>query len=78
EGKRVLAPAKDIQEVRNAIRAYELLPGWHAANIRDLLTAHKTLMTGLVDRPADLLGGKVGISRGTKVLHMAPPSDQVP
>ncbi len=26
EGKRVLAPAKDIQEVRNAIRAYELMP----------------------------------------------------
>ncbi len=51
EGKRVLAPAKDIQEVRNAIRAYELMPGWHAANISDLLTAHKTLMTGLVDRP---------------------------
>ncbi len=41
EGKRVLAPAKDIQEVRNAIRAYEFMPGWHAANIRDLLTAHK-------------------------------------
>lgn len=78
EGKRVLAPAKDIQEVRNAIRAYELMPGWHAANIRDLLTAYKTLMTGLVDRPGALRGGNVGIYRGTQVVHMAPPAAQVP
>ena len=78
EGKRVLAPAKDIQEVRNAIRAYELMPGWHAANISDLLTAHKTLMTGLVDRPGALRGGNVGIYRGTQVIHMAPPAAQVP
>ncbi|CAM3739372.1 Fic family protein [Klebsiella quasivariicola] len=78
EGKRVLAPAKDIQEVRNAIRAYELMPGWHAANISDLLAAHKTLMVGLVDSPGVLRGGNVGIYRGTQVVHMAPPAALVP
>jgi Fic family protein len=78
EGKRVLAPAKDIQEVRNAIRAYELMSGWHAANISDLLTAHKTLMIGLVDRPGVLRGGNVGVYRGTQVVHMAPPAARVP
>lgn len=30
EGKRVLAPEKDIQEVRNALLAYENMPGWKA------------------------------------------------
>ena len=78
EGKRVLAPAKDIQEVRNAIRAYELMPGWHKANISDLLAAHKTLMIGLVDSPGVLRSGNVGIYRGTQVVHMAPPAAQVP
>lgn len=78
EGKRVLAPAKDIQEVRNAIRAYELMPGWHKANISDLLAAHKTLMIGLVDSPGVLRSGNVGIYRGTQVVHMAPPATQVP
>ncbi|ENR9723420.1 Fic family protein [Klebsiella aerogenes] len=78
EGKRVLAPAKEIQEVRNAIRAYELMPGWHKANISDLLAAHKTLMIGLVDSPGVLRSGNVGIYRGTQVVHMAPPATQVP
>ncbi|EIX9030464.1 Fic family protein [Klebsiella aerogenes] len=78
EGKRVLAPAKDIQEVRNAIRAYELMPGWHKANISDLLAAHKTLMIGLMDSPGVLRSGNVGIYRGTQVVHMAPPATQVP
>lgn len=78
EGKRVLAPAKDIQEVRNAIRAYELMPGWHKAKISDLLAAHKTLMIGLVDSPGVLRSGNVGIYRGTQVVHMAPPAAQVP
>ncbi|WP_142430566.1 Fic family protein [Enterococcus faecalis] len=78
EGKRVLAPAKDIQEVRNAIRAYELMPGWHKANISDLLAAHKTLMIGLMDSPGVLRRGNVGIYRGTQVVHMAPPATQVP
>lgn len=78
EGKRVLAPAKDIQEVRNAIRAYELMPGWHKANISDLLAARKTLMIGLVDSPGVLRSGNVGIYRGTQVVHMAPPATQVP
>ncbi len=78
EGKRVLAPAKDIQEVRNAIRAYELMPGWHKANISDLLAAHTTLMIGLMDSPGVLRRGNVGIYRGTQVVHMAPPATQVP
>ena len=43
EGKRVLAPAKDIQEVRNAILAYEQMPQWQRADLSDLLSAHRTL-----------------------------------
>lgn len=78
EGKRVLAPAKDIQEVRSAILAYERMPQWQRADLSDLLTAHRTLMTGLVDYPGVLRQGDVGIYRDRQLIHMAPPASQVP
>ncbi|WP_265671700.1 Fic family protein [Klebsiella grimontii] len=77
EGKRVLAPAKDIQEVRNAILAYEKMPAWKSHRLTDLLTAHRTLMIGLVDNPGQLRDGDVGIYRDTRLVHMAPPASQV-
>lgn len=78
EGKRVLAPEKDIQEVRNAILAYEKMPEWTASNLNDLLSAHRLLMAGLVDNPGKLRTGDVGIYRGNKLVHMAPPASQIP
>ncbi len=54
EGKRVLAPAKDIQEVRNAIRAYELMPGWHGSSF----FGHADQMVGLCT--GGQLGGRAG------------------
>ena len=60
DGKRVLAPEKDIQEVRNAILAYEKLSEWKPWKLNDLLNAHRLLMTGLVDLPGKLRNGDVG------------------
>lgn len=77
EGKRVLAPAKDIQEVRNALKAYEKLSDWHYGRFSDLLSAHHLLMTGLVDNPGVLRRGDVGIYRDRQLVHMAPPASQV-
>jgi len=77
EGKRVLAPAKDIQEVRNAIQAYEKLPDWRSFRQADLLSAHRLLMTGLVDAPGVLRSGDVGVYRDSRLIHMAPPANQV-
>lgn len=77
EGKRVLAPAKDIQEVRNAILAYEALPHWLSYRLTDLLAAHRLLMTGLVDTPGQLRHGNVGIYREELLIHMAPPANQL-
>lgn len=78
DGKRVLAPEKDIQEVRNAIQAYEHLKIWHAGRLEDVLHAHRILMRGLVDSPGQLRRGDVGIYRGNQLVHMAPPASQVP
>ncbi|MBS0055781.1 Fic family protein [Yersinia sp. Marseille-Q3913] len=78
EGKRVLAPAKDIQEVRNAILAYEKLPHWQSYLLDDLLDAHRILMMGLVDTLGQLRYGNVGVYRDTQLIHMAPPVNQLP
>ncbi|MDC9590297.1 Fic family protein [Xenorhabdus sp. XENO-10] len=77
DGKRVLAPAKDIQEVRNAILAYEKLPDWRSHRLSDLLAAHRLLMMGLIDQPGQLRCSDVGIYRENQLVHMAPPASQI-
>lgn len=78
DGKRVLAPAKDIQEVRNAILAYEAMASWKSESVQDLLAAQRILMTGLVDIPGQFRTGNVGVYREKQLIHMAPPASQVP
>ncbi|TKU29656.1 Fic family protein [Citrobacter sp. wls718] len=77
DGKRILAPAKDIQEVRNAILAYEKMSEWKSHQLSDLLRAHEILMMGLVDNPGRLRSGNVGVYREKKLIHMAPPASQI-
>lgn len=78
DGQRVLGPARDIQEVRNAIAAYDALPRWDPSNPQHLLEAHGLLMAGLIDAPGRFRRGGVGIYRGDQRVHMAPPAARVP
>ena len=78
DGQRVLGPARDIQEVRNAIAAYDALPRWDPSNPQHLLEAHGLLMAGLIDAPGRFRSGGVGIYRGDQLAHMAPPAARVP
>jgi Fic family protein len=78
EGKRVLAPRREIQEVRNAIKAYDLMEKLNPYKIKDLFTCHQTLMYGLVDAPGVFRTGGVGIMAGKSVIHVAPPAERVP
>lgn len=77
EGKRVLGLPREIQEVRNAFATYEKIDHWKPSSIKDLLTAHKILMKGLIDAPGCFREGSVGIYRGKKLVHMAPPASRV-
>lgn len=43
EGKRVIAPPREIQEVRNALAAYDRLADWRPEQESDLLAAHGVL-----------------------------------
>ena len=78
-GKRVLAPQKDIEEVHNAFNAYEKLSEINPYSIDDLLKIHGIMMNGLVKEAGQLRSGKVGVyNQDGKVVHLAPPADFVP
>lgn len=77
EGKRVIAPPKEVQEACNAIKAYELFESWQSESELDLLKAHEVLMAGLIDDAGHYRTGNVGVMKGEQVVHMAPPADRV-
>jgi Fic family protein len=78
DGKRVLASPREVQEVRNALLAYERFTGWMPQREQDLLEAHRTLMAALVDAPGRYRAGGVGVMAGDLLVHMAPPAHRVP
>lgn len=77
EGKRVIAPPREIQEARNAIQAYDRFVKWQPWQEVDLLAAHSILMDGLLDAPGKYRRGAVGVMAGQEVVHMAPAADRV-
>lgn len=78
ENKRVIGSKREILEVKNAIRAYELAPKWLPGNEANFRQAHATLMKDLIPRPGSYRASAVGIIKGNKVAHVAPKSDRVP
>jgi len=77
DGKRVIAPVREVQEASNALAVYEQLDNWHYKKQSSLLAAHKALMLGLIDSAGKYRSGGVGVVKAKKVIHMAPPADQV-
>ncbi|HOS61103.1 MAG TPA: Fic family protein [Myxococcota bacterium] len=78
EGKRVIAPSREVQEVKNALAAYERFDTWNPGVEKDLLEAHRILMSGLINEAGFYRRGGVGVMAGQEVIHMAPPADRVP
>lgn len=78
EGKRVIGPAQDILEAKNALLVYEHLNVLDPLKINDLLSAHAFLMKDLVSECGQWRSGNVGIFKGKEVAHVAPPSKKVP
>ena len=78
KGRRVAGTLREIQEVKNAFVAYESLDSWSPTSLDDLLSAHKLMMTALVDDAGHFRSGSVGIFKGEQLMHMAPPAQKVP
>ena len=77
DGKNVIAPQKEILEVRNAIKTYELYPTLNPFSAEDMLKAHLTMMSGLVDEAGMFRRRGVGVFDGTTAVHIAPPAERV-
>jgi Fic family protein len=77
-GKRVLAPPRDIAEAHNAIAAYDQLANFSPFREADLLQAHRLLMSGLLPDAGRYRTGGVGVMQGEQLVHMAPPANRVP
>lgn len=78
DGKHIVAPIRQIQEVKNAIKTYELYPTLDAFKEKDLLRAHGVMMQALVDHPGKYRHGGVGVYGENGLVHLAPPVDRVP
>ncbi|WP_346669178.1 Fic family protein [uncultured Subdoligranulum sp.] len=78
-GKRVLAPPKDIAEVKNAYEIYERLDELDPYSVDDLLIAHGIMTRGLVEESGMFRTRPVGVvdSEG-HVLHFGTLPQYVP
>ena len=78
ENKRVVGPEKDIREVLNALEVYKDLKNFKCSNEKDFLKAHKMLLKNLILKAGNYRNQGVGIVKGSKVEHIAPPYQNVP
>ncbi len=78
DGKRVIAPPREVLEAKNALAAYDRFDIWRPDVERDLLEAHRVIMSGLIDEAGVYRRGGVGVMAGNQVIHMAPPASRVP
>ncbi|WP_310994270.1 Fic family protein [Aequorivita marina] len=77
ENKKVIGPKKDVIEVLNAINIYGNLEKYNPSNEKSFLKAHHNLMEGLIENPGKYRNQSVGIIKGSKVEHLAPPYGNV-
>lgn len=78
-GKHILAPPKDIAEVKNAYEIYERLDELDPYSLDDLLTAHSVMTRGLVDESGIFRSRPVGVvDQEGKILHLGTLPQYVP
>lgn len=79
DGKTVIAPPKDIAEVKNAYEIYEHMDKLNPYSVDDLLTAHGIMTRGLVEESGMFRTRNVGVvdSQG-RVLHFGTLPNYVP
>ncbi|WP_270297794.1 Fic family protein [Eggerthella sinensis] len=77
DGKRVLAPPKDIREVQNAYEAYEALSSMDPYSMDDLLRSHRFMMAGLTEEAGRFRSKNVGVYDGDRLVHAGTPAHYV-
>ncbi len=78
-GKRVIAPPKDIAEVKNAFEIYEMMDSLNPYSVDDLLNAHAVMTRGLTEESGCFRSGPVGVvDKQGNILHFGTLPDFAP
>lgn len=78
-GKHVIAPPKDISEVKNAYEIYEIMDSLDPYSPEDLLRAHGVMTKGLIEESGCFRSRPVGVvDKQGNVLHFGTLPDYVP
>ena len=78
-GKHVIAPPKDIAEVKNAYEIYEIMDSLDPYSVDDLLRAHGVMTKGLIAESGCFRSRPVGVvDKQGNILHFGTLPDYVP
>ena len=77
-GRAVLGPASEIQEVKNAFAAYEQIGAFDPYRLQDLLRLHGVMTAEVVDESGMFRTGNEGVFNGDRCIFVAPPPERVP
>lgn len=78
-GKRIIAPPKDIAEVKNAYEIYEMMDSLNPYSIDDLLNAHAVMTRGLTVESGCFRSKPVGVvDKQGNILHFGALPDYAP
>jgi len=78
DGKTVLGTMREIEEVKGAVLAYDYFNNYSYKSEKDLLHAHKLLMSNLLNNAGVYRQSNVGVGGANGVTHVAPPPNMVP
>lgn len=77
DGKLVLGPQKEIQEVKNAYKAYEMIGKVNPYSTEDLKKVHAVMTYLILDESGEYRKGGEGVFDGEKCIHVCPPPEKV-
>lgn len=77
EGKTVLGPQREIQEVLNAYKAYEQIGSFNPYSMSDLKRLHGVMTHLTLGESGDFRRGEEGVFDGDRCIFMAPPAKHV-
>lgn len=78
DGKEVIGPEKEIQEVKNAYRAYDMLGDFDPYSLDDLLKLHGVMTYLTVQDSGTFRTQEEGVFNGDECIFFAPPPQFVP
>lgn len=77
DGKLVLGPQKEIQEVKNAYKAYEMIEKVNPYSTEDLKKVHAIMTYLIFEESGEYRKGSEGVFDGEKCIHVCPPPEKV-